>query len=199
VDFLTRLRYLIRLRPKRHGISEITATVLTMAITLIAGFAVFGYVNTQAGRSETQYGQAVGGTVQYLEERFVVAQFSFSPGAVSIYLYNNGRITLQIAQVELYDSAKSTTDVVFSAAGATDLLHSGCTVSTPSSVESPVLGSGVGSYSLATTAVLSLLLTLPTQSMNSRCPSAPSWTSGMAYYAKITGVNGNQVVYYQVN
>ena len=184
---------------KKRGISELTATVLTMAVTLVAGFSAFGYINTQAGVTENRYGQAVGGTVQYLEERFVVAQFAFSSSAVSVYLFNNGRITLQIAQVEVYDSAKSSIDVMYTAAGAADLLHSGCTVASPSTVESPVLGTGTGSFSLGTTSVQALQLTLPTQAMNNNCPSAPTWTSGIAYYAKVTGMSGNQVVYYQVD
>lgn len=185
---------------KRRGVSELVATVLTISITLMAGFGVFGYVNSQAGVTENQYGQAVGQTVQYLEERLVVAQFAFSSGALTIYLYNNGRINLQIAQVEVYDSAKSAIDVVYSATGATDLLHSGCTVSTPSSVETPVLGTGSSAFSLAAlTTVPPLKLTLPNQSMNPSCPSSPSWVSGTAYYGKITALYGNQVVYYQVD
>ena len=30
---------------EKRGISELTATVLTMAVTLVAGFSVFGYIN----------------------------------------------------------------------------------------------------------------------------------------------------------
>jgi len=186
------LRFKHALR-RRAGISELVATVLTMSITLISGFAVFGYVNGQAGVSESQYGQAVGATVQYLEERFVVAQFAFSSStALTIYIYNNGMINLKFVQIELYDSTKSVIDVVYSATGATDLLHSGCTAST--SVESPVLGTGSSAFSLASGSVGSLTLTLPTQSP---CPSQ-SWTAGTAYYSKITAQYGNQVVYYQV-
>jgi hypothetical protein len=184
---------------KRRGISELVGTMLTISITLLAGFAVFGYVNSQAIVSETQYGQAVGQTVQYLEERFVVAQFAFSAGSLTIYLYNNGNVKLQVVQIELYNSNKTVTDLVYSASGVSDLVHSGCTVSTASTVESPVLGTGSGSFSLATSSVLSLSLTLPTQSMNAACPVSWTWTSGSAYYVEITALYGNQVVYYQVD
>jgi flagellin-like protein len=177
---------------RRLGVSEVVATVMTMALTLVAGFAVFGYVNGQAGVTERAYGQAVGATVQYLEERFVVTQFAFSssPTVLTVYVYNNGQISLQIVQVAVYDSSKSSIDVLFSGTGATDLLHSGCSVSTLSSVESPPLAAG---------SVSSFTLTIPTQSMNSKCPASPAWASGTAYYAQITALYGNQVVYYQVD
>jgi len=184
---------------RRTGISELVATVLTMSITLVAGFAVFGYVNGQAGVSEVQYGKAVGATVGYLEERFVVAQFVFSSGALTMYLYNNGIVNLQLAQINVYDSTKAVINVVFSATGATDLIHSGCTVSAVSSVESPSLGTASGSFSLAQGTVSSLILTLPKQTMNVNCPASPTWVSGTAYYAQITAQYGNQIVYYQVN
>ena len=170
-----------------------------MSFTLIAGFAVFGYVNNQAGVTEGQYGQAVGATVEYLEERFVVAQFAFSaagtnPPALTIYLYNNGKVNLQLVQVEVYNSTGKRIDIVYSATGATDLLHSGCTAST--SVESPVLGTASGALSLTQTSVGYLTFDMPT---GGSCPTNPSWTSGDAYYAKITALYGNQVVYYQVD
>ncbi|MDG6990378.1 MAG: hypothetical protein JRM99_03030 [Nitrososphaerota archaeon] len=180
------------------------ATVLTIAITVIAGAAVWGYVNGQAGVSGGQYAQAVGATNEYLQERFVVPQVAFlSGGQVDVYFYNDGRIQFQITQIQVYTLSGVTpsTDVIFSATGATDLLHSGCTVSTPSSVESPVVGTGTGAFSLAIGSVTStpLLLTLPNSSMNPSCPASPTWTSGMAYYFKVTGLYGNQVVYYQVD
>jgi flagellin-like protein len=185
----------------RRAISDLVATVLTIAITLIAGAGVFGYVNGQAGATENQYGQAVGATVQYLEERFVVPQVAFlSNGQVDVYFYNDGRIVLQLVQVQVY-TLNLATDVIYTATGATDLAHSGCAVSTPSTVESPVLGTGSGSFSLATGTVTStpLLLTLPNSSMNPSCPASPGWTSGTAYYLKVTALYGNQLVYYQVD
>jgi flagellin-like protein len=186
-------------RLRRRGVSEVIATLVTMTMTLVAGFAVWGYVNGQAGVNEKGYAQAVGTTVEYLEERFVVPQFAFSAGAVTIYVYNTGGINLQLVQVALYDSSKSVVNVVFSATGATDTIHSGCAVTTLSLVESPPLGTGSGSFSLSQGSVSTLTLTLPTHAMNSNCPTAPTWVSGTAYYAQVTALYGNQVVYYQVD
>ena len=73
LDFRLELRMSNR-RRGRAGISEVVAAVLTIAITLIAGAALFGYVNGQAATSESNLGNAVGGNVNFLNERFVVPQ-----------------------------------------------------------------------------------------------------------------------------
>jgi len=169
-----------------------------MAITLTAGFSVFGFVNTQAGVSESKYGQAVGATINYLQERLVVAQFVFSSGALTVYVYDNGNVNLQLAQIEIYDSTKTVVDVIYSSTSAVDQLHSGCGVSA-SAAETPVIGTGSGRFS-ATPAgqAQSIQLTLPNSAMNVNCPISPNWVSGTAYYAKVLAQYGNQVVYYQV-
>src|SRR2546428_8125894 len=105
----------MRVNRRRRGVSELTGTLMTMAITLIAGSAVFGYVRNQANVSELAYGQNVGGTLNYLQERFVIPLVSFSPNSVTIYLYNNGQIPDQFTQLEIYGPSRSAMDVVYDA------------------------------------------------------------------------------------
>jgi len=57
---------------RRKGVTELITAMLLIAMTLVAGFAVFGYVRLQANVSELSYAQSVGGTMSYLQERFVV-------------------------------------------------------------------------------------------------------------------------------
>ena len=168
--------------------------MLTISITLLAGFAVFGYVNSQAGANESQYGQAVGQTVEYLEERFVVTQFAFTagtPGSLTIYLYNNGKVDLRLVQIEIYNSSRSL-DVTYTAAGATDVLNPTCTATT-TSAESPVLGTGSGALDISEGSVSTVILTLPS------CLPYSNWGVSGVYYASITAQYGNQVAYYEVD
>ena len=104
---------------KRRAVSEIIGTLLMVAVTLIAGAAVFGFVNGQAAASENQYGASVAKNVNYFNEHFVVVSVQFSnsfptnpsPCAksggqtycnqVSISIYNNGAVDLTISQITL--------------------------------------------------------------------------------------------------
>ena len=91
---------------RRRAISELVASVLLIAITLITGFAVWGYVDGQAGTTEQAYGQSVGATANYLQEKFVVVSMDLSAGsAATVWLYNNGNVGLRLVQVRLFDSA----------------------------------------------------------------------------------------------
>lgn len=91
------------LHRRRKGVSEIEAAVLTIAITLIAGAALFGWVNDEAASNEQQYGQAVAGSVNFLNERFSVVDMAYPPSSnsITIWVYNDGQIALQISQVTI--------------------------------------------------------------------------------------------------
>ncbi len=77
-----------------------------IAITLVAGAAVFGFVNGQAGVSEGQYNAAVANNANYLREHFEVVNAYYSNSGLclsgpcfSISLYNNGAVGLTISQI----------------------------------------------------------------------------------------------------
>ncbi|MDG6964975.1 MAG: hypothetical protein JRM83_08340, partial [Nitrososphaerota archaeon] len=129
-------------RSRRRGLSEVIGTVLVAAMTLIAGAAIFGYVNGQ-----------------YLEEKFTVVDIVASNvtcgtstcASFTLWIYNTGRIDLSLVQVRLYDPAapsKWNLDLMYnySTIGGTtvDRVHdisagaSKCSIDT-NSYETPVL------------------------------------------------------------
>ena len=104
---------------KRKAVSEIMGTLIMVTITLIAGAAVFGWVNGQASNSEGAYGQSVANNVNFLRERFVVVTQSFTGTGTNgicaggthpyleclganFWLYNSGQLgfTLSSLQIE---------------------------------------------------------------------------------------------------
>jgi len=178
---------------RRPGISELVGSLLAIAITITAGAAVFGYINTQAGVSERQYGGAVGGTVNYLQEQFAVVDMSFTSSTqVVLYLYDYGQVVFDPVQVLVYNTAQSTY-LSYGASNVVSTAPSSCSVPASTSNENPLIwnpksssGLSVGIQSIST-----VTLTLPA------CSGA-SFASGTTYFVKVTGLYGNSVVYYQV-
>ncbi len=92
-----------------------------VAITLVAGAAVFGFVNGQAGSSENQYGQAVANNVNYLREHFVIVNVQFASNGGScassggnkycnqilVSVYNNGNLALTPKSFTLINTTKT--------------------------------------------------------------------------------------------
>jgi|SRR5579863_3987355 len=160
---------------RKGGLSDLVATVLLVAMTLIAGAALFGYVNGQAANSENQLGKGNANNVNFLNERFVIVDLNFSLGnpstAVSIWIYNNGAVTLNVTQVELYNASR-TIDVFYQ--------HNppslGCTLQSLPSYKQPNPFSNP----------LKLTLFLP---------CGYHFETGRTYYANVLGVYGNKVVY----
>jgi hypothetical protein len=85
----------------RVAISELMSALIMIAITLVAGAAVFGFVNGEAGNSASAVGNSVASNINFLNEREVVvaACLASSGGScqaggtyVNLYVYNNGQI-----------------------------------------------------------------------------------------------------------
>jgi len=88
-----------------------------VVVTLIAGAAVLGWVNGQAGSSEQAYGNSAANNINYLNERFSAESQVFSsnaggacaggsgpgPGciAASFYLYNDGSVTFTLKSIQI--------------------------------------------------------------------------------------------------
>jgi flagellin-like protein len=183
----------LRLRRSRKAISELVGSMLAIAITIIAGSAVFGYVNSQAGLTEQQLGAGVGGTVNYLQEKFAVVDVNFiSSSSVAVYIYNSGRVQLSPVQVYVYDSARSSLYVSYNASEVAYTTPNCGGVSATTSNENPLLwnaqtGSGL---SVPVQSFQTLTLTLPT------CSGA-SFSSGASYIFRIVGLYGNVETYTQ--
>src|SRR2546422_1157668 len=165
----------MRVNRRRRGVSELSGTLMTMAITLVAGTAVFGYVRTQANVSELAYGQNVGSTLNFLQERFVIPLVSYSSNSVTIYVYNNGQTVNQFTQVEVYGPTRSAMDVVYDANYATVNNPTACRGQTPGgTLETPGLGVSTSSFTVKVNYVSSIVIKLPT------CPGL-SFQPGVTY------------------
>jgi len=95
---------------RRKGLSELVGTLAMVSITLVAGAAVFGWINGQANSSETAYGVSVANNINFLRERFVVVTQSFSTNGgscsgscnqLSFWAYNDGQITFSLLTVRI--------------------------------------------------------------------------------------------------
>jgi hypothetical protein len=116
-----------------------------VAITLIAGAAVFGWINGQAGSSENAVGQSVANNVNFLKERFVVVSQTFTGSGLrnscsggnspnfqckgaDFWIYNNGQVGFTLYTIRV----RNLTDIPSNAANHDPLnilFYSVCTVS----------------------------------------------------------------------
>jgi len=79
----------------RKGVSPVIATVIIITVTLVVGFAVFSFVNSEAAVASGAMGQSTASYVNYLKERFVITNVAFNyptSGQVTIWFYNNGAV-----------------------------------------------------------------------------------------------------------
>jgi flagellin-like protein len=181
----------IRKRHRRRAVSELVAAVLTIAITLVAGAALFGYINGQAAASENKLGAAAGGNANFLAEKFVVVQMGFSsscgspsPNCAIVWLYNNGQVDLQLKWVHMYNGSRTGNNIPLNFTfNGTSTLGGTC-------------ASGTGTMSPG------FSLDIPQQSsptsMKLFISSSCSFTPGTTYYVNILAQFGNNVVYYAV-
>ncbi len=205
-------------RRRRIATSEAIGTLLTITITLIAGSAVWEYVNVQAGASELSYANTVVGTDNFLAENFKVSDISFSTltakggsctsGHCSIvfWLYNVGLVSDQISQVRLYDNVGQVSILYnFTKTGSGgqfqfvsnylyDLLsatNTNCKTAADS-YENPV----ITAVAIPVQNARAVILTIPNSPSN--CPSfGQTFNGGTTYTLKIVGLYGNIVTQYQ--
>lgn len=122
---------------RKRAISELFATLLMVVVTLIAGAAVLGWVNGQAGSSERAYGNSAANNINYLNERFAVESQIFSgTGAsgqcsggtppytqctgASFYLYNDGSLNFTLYSIQVVSTNSNyPLNIVFYSACAT--------------------------------------------------------------------------------
>jgi len=161
-------------------------------MTLVAGFAIFGWVRSDANTSELSYAQSVGGTVSLMQERFVPALLTYTSSTITVYIYTSGQVPSQFAQIEVYGPTRLAMDVVYDANYVTVSNPASCRGQTPASSanESPKLGIGASSFSVKVSNVGSIVLTLPS------CAGL-SFQAGNTYSVKLLGVFGNTAAYYQ--
>ena len=191
-----------------------------VAITIIAGAAIFGYVSGQAGVASQAYGQSVGNSVDFLNEKFTVVDMgmanttcgSYTCGAFTIWIYNTGAVTLSTFQVILYTPSSPSGwhfDLLFNYSShngiTTNQIHdesasaSGCTISA-TSYESPSLY-GTSSFNVTRSSIGTLELTIPPTGATptgATCPSFGQLVHSDTYFASVVGLYGNSYTYSQV-
>lgn len=90
-------------RSKRAvGISDMPASIITLAITVLVGASVFSFVNAQSASSSQSYGQSVGTYIESIREKFVIVNAALNyptSNKVTIWFYNYGDIDTKIVQV----------------------------------------------------------------------------------------------------
>ena len=192
-------------RRQRVAISELVGTVLTLALTLIAGAATWSFARSEAGTSEQSLQANVLNTNNYLGEQFKVIDMTFTSTTVTIWIYNIGTVTFFPFQVRLYDSAglvdilynytqsgSTRTNLVFDRLASSSNYYTTCRLS-GSSYESPVLSTAA----LKPSDAFTITLTIP--GTVSGCPSyGQTFTSGTSYTVVVTGLYGNVYTYYAV-
>lgn len=86
------------LRRTRRAISELMSALILIAITLIAGAAVFGWVNGQTTIASQAVGNQVAANNNFLNEHEVITSVNIiSSMTTNIWLYNNGKIPLTLS------------------------------------------------------------------------------------------------------
>ena len=173
------------------AVSELVGTLIMVAITLVAGAAVFGWINGQATTSETAYGASVANNVNFLRERFVIVATNFTNTAspcsgikcfstLGVYLYNNGQLTVNISRITISTppGASSTFTVSITTSAVTS---SGCTI--PAIAPNQKLATNL----MSVQTLRGYTVTVPS------CLSGDYMVSGQNYLVTVYGLYGNIV------
>ena len=181
-----------------------------VAVTLIAGVAVFGWVNGQAAASENAVGQNDAKQVNYDQESFVIVSVQFSDSnpsgcpvssghtycnQVSVAIYNNGAVGLTIQSIVFSNSTAK------SVSGATvPLLSVSLTLPTSTSTTYTMaytcgLASGSSSSPSPTQPVKiqSVPPTVYTFTLPAACVVTSGILDGASYSLHVLGLYGNLV------
>ena len=183
---------------RRHAVSELVGTLLMISITLVAGAAVIGWVNGQAGSSEQAYGANVNANVNYLREHFVIVNIQFpslncagtSPNRycnqMQISIFNNGALVDSISSITVVNSL-GVLDVNLTRStssphppGAFCANGSGCSITPLLSTTSITTG--------ATQSPLTFTVNLPTSS--GACSASLCFSTGSFYTVQVLGIYG---------
>ena len=181
-----------------------------VAVTLVAGVAVFGWVNGQAATSENALGQNEAKQANYEQESFVIVSVQFSDSnpsgcqvtsgqtycnQVSVAIYNNGGIGLTIQSIVFSNSTDK------SASGVTvPLLSVSLTLPTPTSTTYTmsytcgfVTGSSSSPSPTQPVKKQSVPPTIYTFTLPSACPVSSGILDGASYTVQVLGLYGNLV------
>jgi archaellum component FlaF (FlaF/FlaG flagellin family) len=181
---------------KRLAVAEIMGTLIMIAITLIAGAAVFGWIDGQAGSSENAYGQSVANNVNFLKESFtaVATQVLGCSGGtcntLNLTLYNRGEVLLNVSSIAIatLPGASPAWSLLFEASSHTVSVPLG-SCSVPAIAPNQKTADNL--LSVSTLSYPPYQVKIPS---SVACPGAP-WGNGMvigqSYIVTIQGFYGN--------
>jgi flagellin-like protein len=126
------------LRKRRVAVSEVLGSLIMIAVTLIAGVAVFGFINGQAGASSSAVGHSASTNINFLNEKMAVVAEHFagcSTGhctSAAFWAYNYGQVayTLKQLQVQSLPGASKYLNVIFNSTGYAEYDSSNVLIST---------------------------------------------------------------------
>ena len=101
------MRSIRRKHRSKKAISEVIGGILLLAVTIAIGFATWAWANGSAANSELNYGNAVASNMNYLNERYIIANANFPSGnyqQFTLWFYNNGNTTVYITTVWVSNS-----------------------------------------------------------------------------------------------
>jgi len=160
--------------------------MLTLTLTIVAGSAIFYYVSARSVESASLYGESVNEVIGFLQERASIVDMNYTSSSVTIWIYNSGRVDLEIVQILIYNYSRSMY-YLYNASHVVDLNNPSNYILLDSNpnLEKPMLSS----FKLSPEKAATITLTIP-----------DDWTSfakGRTYYVSITAKHGNVFTYYQ--
>jgi hypothetical protein len=167
-----------------------------VAITLVAGAAVFGWVNGQAGSSESAYGQSAAQGINYLREHFAPVTYSFSgcTGSVpnractvaTFYVYNNGQLAFTLYSLQI-QSAVGNPNPLSILYTSTSFTSSSCT---PNTQASPALTGPASPVPIGTISNPNYSVTIPACTISGGLVGV---VVGQSYVITMAGLYSNVV------
>jgi len=178
---------------------------MMVAITLVAGAAVLGWVNGQAATSENVYGQSAAAGINNLREHFAPVTYTFTgPAGVAcsgtpdvctsanFWVFNNGQLAFTLASLQIQSAVGAPSsnflNIVYTATGFTAYSSAGpalpCSPSTPGFTPPTVTPIPIGTLSSTPYSV-----TIPT------CIGVNKIVVGQGYVITMTGLYSNVVQY----
>jgi flagellin-like protein len=101
------------MKEKRKGVSPVIATILIISVTLVVGFATWGFASGAIGTMLQSQGETVSSDINNLRERFVIVNVNIpaSKDKVIVWVYNNGKIPTEILDLFVGDSSTNMEEV----------------------------------------------------------------------------------------
>jgi archaellum component FlaF (FlaF/FlaG flagellin family) len=97
----------------KKGVSPVIATTIIIGVTLVVGFATWGFASGAIGSLLQSQGETVASDINNLRERFVIVNVNISASRdkVTVWVYNNGRLPTEITDLFIGGSSTSMIEV----------------------------------------------------------------------------------------